>query len=91
MGERIAQVTEAGGIVALVVIWTSSKMEWLNENHFAVISIVAVITGIVTIAAAIYRKRNNDRMVTLRERELDIYETEVKTKTRRKTDHEESE
>jgi hypothetical protein len=73
MAERLAQGTEAAGITALIILWISSTMDWLNDNHLAVISIVTIITGIVTVIAAIYRYRLNKRRV-------DLYEQEVKKK-----------
>lgn len=79
MAERLAQGTEVAGFTTIIVMWTSSIMGWLNDNHLAVISIVTIITGIVTVVAAIYRYRLNRRRV-------DIYEKEVENKIRRKDD-----
>jgi len=79
MAERLAQGVEVGGITTILLIWTSSTMDWLNDNHLAVISIVTIITGLVTAVAAIYRYRLNKRRI-------DIYEREIEHKTRRKED-----
>lgn len=70
MAARTAQVTEAGGLGAIITIWISASMDWLNENHYAIYSIVAIITGIVTIVAAVCRIR-------LKRRELEIYQQDV--------------
>lgn len=79
MDERIAQETVVAGGTTLILIWISSTMEFLNENHSAVIALTAVITGIVTIIAAIYRHKLNKRRI-------ELYEQEVKAKVRRKED-----
>jgi len=79
MAERLAQGVEVGGITTILLIWTSSTMDWLNDNHLAVISIVTIITGIVTAIAAVYRYRLNKRRV-------DLYQKEVELKIRRKED-----
>ena len=79
IAQAVAQVTETAGITTLVVIWISASLKWLNENHLAVISIVAILTFIVTAIAARYRH-------VLRKREIYLYELEVKGKIRRKED-----
>jgi len=79
MAQRIAGVTENTGLVTIILIWISTSMDWLNDNHLAVISIVTILTGIVTIFAAVYRHK-------LRKREVDLYQEEVRHKTRRKED-----
>ena len=79
MAERLAQGTEGAGLATIIVIWISASLDWLNDNHFAVISIVAIMTGIVTVVAAIYRYK-------LGKREVDIYEESIRNKKRRTTD-----
>jgi len=54
-------------------------MGWLNENHLAVIALVTIITGIVTVLSAVFR-------YILNKRKVDLYEQEVKNKIRRKQD-----
>jgi hypothetical protein len=54
-------------------------MEWLNDNHLAVISITAMITCGVVALSALFR-------YILNKRRVDLYEQEVKHKIRRKGD-----
>jgi len=79
MAEKLAQGTETAGTVTVAILSISAWMDWLNDNHLAVISIVTIITGLVTIIAARYR-------YVLNKRRVDLYEKEVKHKTRRKED-----
>ncbi len=79
MAERIAQGAEGAGLITVITIWVSASMNWLNDNHLAVISIVTIITGLVTVISAVYRYK-------LKKRELDIYYTDVLNKGRRKGD-----
>jgi amino acid transporter len=81
MAEKIAASTENAGIVATTLMLISTWMDWLNDNHLAVISLCAIATFIVTGIASYFR-------IKMRKRELDIYESEVKNKKRRADDKE---
>jgi len=74
-----AETTETAGVTTLMLTLISAGMGWLNENHLAVIALVTIITGIVTVLSAVFR-------YILNKRKVDLYEQEVKNKIRRKQD-----
>jgi len=77
------ETTETAGLATLIVLWISAGMDWLNENHLAVIALVAIVTGIVTILAAIFKHKLNER---IKIRMVELREKEVAHKIRRKED-----
>lgn len=57
MEDKALQAGEYGSGVATVAFFISVIMEWLNENHFAVISMCAILTAISTVIFGFLRHR----------------------------------